>query len=482
MLTCEVVAAVRDERRSRRAGATSRPRDQRARATAAGRRARAGARPRRSSAGRRAGRRSCRTRLDVPAAREEAVDLVGDAPRPRRRSRPAQLSPPSASQQQHDEDRDRATSRSDRQRVRQLRERGREPRGWPCSDRMDTSRDAGAALPCPASSTRTATRSSARCAGRTEGGDFWAWREAMLELAAGADARARARGLRRRPTARCARPATRPSASSTTSGSPRRRRRSRPRREAGHRARPPPRRLRARRARRASGRSRSPTTCARSRRCARRASRVGVAPHSVRACPRDWLEEIGALRASARASSLHVHADEQPREIEECLAEHGLRPVELLARDRLPRPAHDGRPRDARRRRASSTCSPSAGAARLPLPDDRGQPRRRLPARRARCSSAGSASASARTRTCASTRSRSCASSRASPAAAPARNVVSVRACSASAPTKAPRRSGSRRLAGCRGGPRAPLARRRRARRRRLRPRLRLRRRSDRVT
>jgi formimidoylglutamate deiminase len=28
-----------------------------------------------------------------------------------------------------------------------------------------------------------------------------------------------------------------------------------------------------------------------------------------------------------------VHADEQPREIEECLAEHGVRPVELLARE-----------------------------------------------------------------------------------------------------------------------------------------------------
>jgi len=28
---------------------------------------------------------------------------------------------------------------------------------------------------------------------------------------------------------------------------------------------------------------------------------------------------------------LHVHADEQPREIEECLAEHGVRPTELLA-------------------------------------------------------------------------------------------------------------------------------------------------------
>jgi formimidoylglutamate deiminase len=59
--------------------------------------------------------------------------------------------------------------------------------------------------------------------------------------------------------------------------------------------------------------------------------RVGVAPHSVRACPADWLQEIGAY-AEREALVLHVHADEQPREIEECLAEHGVRPVELLAR------------------------------------------------------------------------------------------------------------------------------------------------------
>jgi len=58
--------------------------------------------------------------------------------------------------------------------------------------------------------------------------------------------------------------------------------------------------------------------------------RVGVAPHSVRACPRDWLEELGRY-AAAEGLPLHVHADEQAREIEECLAEHGLRPLELLA-------------------------------------------------------------------------------------------------------------------------------------------------------
>jgi formimidoylglutamate deiminase len=58
--------------------------------------------------------------------------------------------------------------------------------------------------------------------------------------------------------------------------------------------------------------------------------RVGLAPHSVRACPRDWLEEIGRYSERERLP-LHVHADEQPREIAECTAEHGLRPIELLA-------------------------------------------------------------------------------------------------------------------------------------------------------
>jgi formimidoylglutamate deiminase len=60
-------------------------------------------------------------------------------------------------------------------------------------------------------------------------------------------------------------------------------------------------------------------------------AKVGLAPHSVRACPVDWLEEIGRY-AEQEGLPLHVHADEQPREIEECVAEHGVRPVELLAR------------------------------------------------------------------------------------------------------------------------------------------------------
>ena len=67
-------------------------------------------------------------------------------------------------------------------------------------------------------------------------------------------------------------------------------------------------------------------------------ARVGLAPHSVRACSAAWLSEIGSY-AEREGLVLHVHADEQPREIEECLAEHGLRPIELLARTGCLTPA-----------------------------------------------------------------------------------------------------------------------------------------------
>jgi formimidoylglutamate deiminase len=57
---------------------------------------------------------------------------------------------------------------------------------------------------------------------------------------------------------------------------------------------------------------------------------VGYAPHSVRAVPRDWLEAI-AEHAAGSGLPVHVHADEQPREIDESLDEYGLRPIALLA-------------------------------------------------------------------------------------------------------------------------------------------------------
>jgi formimidoylglutamate deiminase len=58
--------------------------------------------------------------------------------------------------------------------------------------------------------------------------------------------------------------------------------------------------------------------------------RVGMAPHSVRACSRGWLEAI-AGHAAENGMVVHIHACEQRREIEECLAEHNRRPIELLA-------------------------------------------------------------------------------------------------------------------------------------------------------
>jgi formimidoylglutamate deiminase len=58
---------------------------------------------------------------------------------------------------------------------------------------------------------------------------------------------------------------------------------------------------------------------------------VGVAAHSVRAVPAEWLRELAAY-ADAHGLVRHVHAHEQPREIEECQAEHGCTPIELLHR------------------------------------------------------------------------------------------------------------------------------------------------------
>jgi formimidoylglutamate deiminase len=58
---------------------------------------------------------------------------------------------------------------------------------------------------------------------------------------------------------------------------------------------------------------------------------VGVAAHSVRALPASWLEAIAAY-ADEHALVRHVHAHEQPREVDECRAEHGVTPLALLER------------------------------------------------------------------------------------------------------------------------------------------------------
>ncbi len=61
---------------------------------------------------------------------------------------------------------------------------------------------------------------------------------------------------------------------------------------------------------------------------------VGVAPHSIRAVPRDWLP---ALRdwATERGLPVHMHVAERPAEVDACLEAYGRRPVELLAEDGL---------------------------------------------------------------------------------------------------------------------------------------------------
>ncbi len=59
---------------------------------------------------------------------------------------------------------------------------------------------------------------------------------------------------------------------------------------------------------------------------------IGVAPHSVRACPAEWIRALAA-EARRRGLPLHVHAAEQPAEVDACRLEHGLSPVLLLERE-----------------------------------------------------------------------------------------------------------------------------------------------------
>ena len=58
---------------------------------------------------------------------------------------------------------------------------------------------------------------------------------------------------------------------------------------------------------------------------------VGVAPHSVRAVPEHWFRAIADYSRTYHLP-LHVHADEQIAEIEQCQALYGCTPIELLER------------------------------------------------------------------------------------------------------------------------------------------------------
>ena len=59
---------------------------------------------------------------------------------------------------------------------------------------------------------------------------------------------------------------------------------------------------------------------------------VGVAPHSVRAVPREYLRALSAF-AGERGLPLHMHVAEQPAEVAACVAETGRTPVALLSEE-----------------------------------------------------------------------------------------------------------------------------------------------------
>ena len=61
---------------------------------------------------------------------------------------------------------------------------------------------------------------------------------------------------------------------------------------------------------------------------------IGVAPHSVRAVPLDYLKTIVAF-ANERELPVHMHVAEQPAEISACIEEYGRSPVALLETEGL---------------------------------------------------------------------------------------------------------------------------------------------------
>jgi formimidoylglutamate deiminase len=61
---------------------------------------------------------------------------------------------------------------------------------------------------------------------------------------------------------------------------------------------------------------------------------IGVAPHSVRAAPLEYLKTIVAF-ANEHELPVHMHVAEQPAEVSACIAEYGRSPVALLETEGL---------------------------------------------------------------------------------------------------------------------------------------------------
>ena len=157
----------------------------------------------------------------------------------------------------------------------------------------------------------------------------------------------------------------------------------------------PPRRLGRRRpaARsRASGASATPTSrpsSSASTRCAAWAAGTpGVARRRRRRTASAPCRRAGSRRSARYADRhglvRHVHACEQRRELDECARRARLHADRAARALRLPRARAPSVVHGIHvERRATSRCSPRSGTHRRQLPDDRGQPRRRLPARAA---------------------------------------------------------------------------------------------------
>src|SRR3546814_7891687 len=65
--------------------------------------------------------------------------------------------------------------------------------------------------------------------------------------------------------------------------------------------------------------------------------RVGIAPHSLRAVTPETLDEaVMGLAALDATAPIHLHIAEQVKEVEDCVAWCGRRPVEWLLENRAP--------------------------------------------------------------------------------------------------------------------------------------------------
>ncbi|CAG2136248.1 formimidoylglutamate deiminase [Cupriavidus numazuensis] len=65
--------------------------------------------------------------------------------------------------------------------------------------------------------------------------------------------------------------------------------------------------------------------------CAQHGARLGLAPHSLRAVPQQSLTHVLAgLHAMDATAPVHIHIAEQQREVDDCIAQTGIRPVEWL--------------------------------------------------------------------------------------------------------------------------------------------------------